>query len=110
MTNTDAAVLCLKKEMEGAVRLGLPLVGCSDWPSPAQGDPPELMRILDEADLERAVSLAHRRGIAACYIAAAWNAAEAARDAGETKNWIADLIDILDNLPTGIQPVKGGRL
>ncbi len=109
MTDTNT-VRWLQKEMEGAVRLGLPLVGCSDWPSPDQTDPPELMRTLGEGDVQRAIGLAHRRGIAACYIAAAFNAAEAARDAGESKNWVADLIDILDNLPPGIQPVRSGRL
>jgi hypothetical protein len=39
----------LHKEMQSAARLGLPLVGCSDWPNPAKADPPELTRMLDEA-------------------------------------------------------------
>jgi hypothetical protein len=109
MTSADT-VSWLHKEMQGALRLGLPLVGCSDWPNPAQADPPELMRTLDEVDVKRAIDLAHRRGIANCYIASVWDAAEAAHQAGKTKNWIADLIDTLDNLPPGIQPVRGGRL
>jgi hypothetical protein len=108
MTITDT-VRWLHKEMQGALGLGAPVVGCFDWPNPAQADPPQLTRTLDEADVNRAIDLARRRGIANCHILAVWNAVEAAHRAGETKNWIADLIDILDNLPPGIQVVKGGR-
>jgi hypothetical protein len=108
MTSTDT-VQWLHKEMQGALRLGFPMVGYRHWPNPAHADPRELTRTLDQTDLSRAIDLAHRRGIANCHIASAWDAAEAAFRAGETKNWIADLIDILDNLPPGIQPVRGGR-
>jgi len=100
----------LRKEMQSAARLGLPLVGCSAWPNPAKADPPELTRMLDEADVNRAIDLAHRRGIAQGYIVAVWNAIKAPRQAGEDKTWITDFIDILDNLPPGNQPVGGGRL
>jgi hypothetical protein len=109
MTSTDT-VHWLQKEMQCALWLMSPVAGCLDWPSPAQADPPELTRTLDDADVKRAIDLAHRRGIAPYNILAVWNAAFAARQAGETENWIADLIDILDSLPPGIQPVKGARL
>jgi hypothetical protein len=90
----------LRKEMQGALRLGLPLVGCSDWPNPVEADPPELRRMLDETDVRRAVDLAHRRGIANGYIVAVWNAAKAS----ENSTWMTDFIDTLDNLPPGNQP------
>jgi sugar phosphate isomerase/epimerase len=92
---TSNTVRWLHEEMQGALRLGLPLVGCSDWPNPVEADPPELTRALDEIDVKRAVDLAHRRGIANGYIVAVWNAVEPARDAGENKTWIANFIDIL---------------
>jgi hypothetical protein len=87
----------LRKEMQEALRLGLPLVGCSDWPSPIEADPPELRRSLDETDVGRPVELAHRRGIANGHIVAVWNAAKV----GENSPWMTDFIDTLDNLPPG---------
>ncbi len=108
MTITDT-VRWLHKEMQGALGLGLPVVGFFDWPDPAQADPPQLTRALDQDDVKRAIDRAHRRGIAHCHVLAVWHAVEAAHQAGETKNWIADLIDILDDLPPGNQPVGGGR-
>lgn len=109
MTSTDT-VHWLNQEMQCALWLRRPVAGCFDWPSPTEADPQELTRTLDETDIKRALDLAHRRGIATCYILAAWNAAEAAHQAGDTKNWIADLIDILDSLPPGARPVRGARL
>ncbi|HEY3911070.1 MAG TPA: hypothetical protein VGM07_14430 [Stellaceae bacterium] len=109
MTRTDT-VLWLRKEMEAAVGLGRPLVGCFAWPNPAQADPAELRRALGEADVERAIGRAQRRGIALSFVAAAIDAAAAACSAGNAGSWIVDLIDTLDNLPTGIQPVKSARL
>ena len=44
----------LHKEMQGALGVGFPLVGCSDWLNPATADPPELTRTLDETDVKRA--------------------------------------------------------
>ncbi len=102
MTNTDT-VQCLHKAMQCSLWLRLPVAGCFDWPSPAEADPPELTRSLDDGDVKRALELAHRRGIADRYILAVWNAVAAARQTGETSNWIADLIDILDNLPPAEQ-------
>ena len=96
----------LHQEMQAALKVGLPLVGCSGWPDPGEADPPELRRTLDETDLKRAVDLAHRRGIANGYIVAVWNAAKD----GENKAWMSDFIDLLDNLPPGNQPVGDGRL
>jgi sugar phosphate isomerase/epimerase len=104
MTNTNTVGL-LHQEMQGAQKLGRPLVGCSGWPNPAEADPPELRRKLNETDLKRAVELARRRGIANGYIVAVWNAAKATNPAGENKTWIADFIYTLDNLPPGDQPV-----
>ena len=86
------------------------MVGYLDWPNPAQADPPELTRRLDEADVTRAIDLARRRGIGDRYIAVVWDATEAAHRTGETKNWIADLIDILDTLPPAVQPARGAHL
>ena len=104
---TSASIVnWLHKEMQVALKVGLPLVGCSDWPDPGEVDPPELRRTLDETDLKRAVDLAHRRGVANGYIVAVWNAAKD----GENKAWMSDFIDLLDNLPPGNQPVGGGRL
>jgi hypothetical protein len=91
----------LRKEMQGALKVGRPLVGCSGWPSPTEADPPELMRRLGEADLRRAVDLAHRRGIANGFIVAVWNGVKATNQPGTNKSWIADFIDTLDNLPPG---------
>jgi hypothetical protein len=108
MTITDT-VHWLHKQMQGALGVGLPVVGCVDWPNPGQADPPQLTRTLDQDDVKRAIDLARRRGIAHCHVLAVWNAVEAAHQAGESKSWIADLIDILDNLPPGTQPVGGGR-
>ena len=100
----------LQKEMQGALKLGLPLVGCSDWPNPAEADPPELTRTLDETDVKRAIDRAHRRGIANGSIVAVWNAVKAPHQAGGDKTWITDFIDILDNQPPGNQLVRGRRL
>ncbi len=105
MTSTST-VDWLRKEMQGALKVGFPLVGCSGWPDPGEADPPELRRTLDDADLKRAIDLAHRRGIANGYIVAVWNAAKD----GENHTWISDFIDLLDNLPPGNQPVGGGHL
>jgi hypothetical protein len=104
MANADT-VHWLRKEMQGARRIGSPIVGYLDWPNPAQADPPELTRTLNEADVTRAVDPAHRRGVGDRYIVAVWDATEAAHRAGETIKWIADLIDILDTLP----PARGSQ-
>ncbi len=109
MTSADT-VGWLQKEMQGAAKIGLPLVGCSYWPNPAETDPPELTRTLDETDVERAIDRAHRRGIANGSIVAVWNAIKAPHQVGGDKTWITDFIDILDNLPPGNQPVGGKRL
>lgn len=103
MTSTST-VDWLRKEMQGALKVGFPLVGYSGWPNPVEADPPELRRTLDDADLKRAIDLAHRRGIANGYIVAVWNAAKD----GENHTWMSDFIDLLDNLPPGNQPVGGG--
>jgi hypothetical protein len=103
MTSTDT-VGWLQKEMQGAVQIGRPIVRVSGWPNPAEADPPDLTRRLDETDLKRAVDLAHRRGIADAFIVAFWNEAKFANPAG--KAWMADFIYTLDNLPPGNQPVS----
>jgi hypothetical protein len=100
MTSTST-VGWLQKEMQGAVKVGFPLVGCSGWPNPAEADPPELTRTLDETDLTRAVGLAHRRGIAVGSIVAICNATKTTNRSGCDKHWIADFIDTLDCPPPG---------
>ena len=108
MTSTNT-VAWLQKEMQEAVKVGWPLVGCSGWPDPAEPDPPKLRRTLGEADLKRAVDLAHRHGIANGYIVAVWNTAKATSQADENKTWITDFIYTLDNLPPGSQSVSDRR-
>jgi hypothetical protein len=54
MTSADT-VAWLLKEMHGACKLGLPMVGCTGWPNPAALDPPGLRRGLSETDLQRAL-------------------------------------------------------
>lgn len=105
MTSTDI-VHWLNKEMQGALKLGLPLVGRISWPNPAAADPPELIRTLDETDLKRAIDRAHRRGVASGSIVAVRDAVKSRRQAGEDRTWITDFIDILDSLPAGNQPVS----
>ena len=106
MTSKDI-VHWLNKEMQGALKLGRPLVGCSYWPNPAEADPPELMRTLEETDVKRAIGRAHRRGIATGSIVAVRNAVKVPHQAGEDKTWITNFIDILDDLPPGNQSVRG---
>jgi hypothetical protein len=100
MTSTDT-VAWLAREMRGACKLGLPLVGCTGWPNPVAADPPGLVRALNETDLQRALGLARRRGVTNASISAAWNAAKASCPDEVNNTWIAKFIDSLDNLPPG---------
>jgi hypothetical protein len=98
----------LLKEMHGACKLGLPMVGCTGWPNPAALDPPGLRRALSETDLQRALGLARRRGITNASISAAWNAAKVSCPDEVNNTWIAKFIDFLDNLPPGNYPARHG--
>ncbi len=108
MTSADT-VAWLVKEMHGACKLGLPLIGCSGWPNPAAADPPGLRRALGESDLQRALGLARRRGVTNASISAAWNAAKASHPDETSNAWIAKFIDFVDNLPPGNSPAEHRR-
>jgi hypothetical protein len=108
MTNADT-VAWLLQQMQGACKIGLPMVGRTGWPNPVAADQPGLRRTLGETDLQRALGLARRRGITNASIGAAWNAAKASHPDGVNNTWIAKFIDFLDNLPPGNYPADHGR-
>ena len=108
MTNADT-VAWLLQQMQGACKIGLPMVGRTGWPNPVAADQPGLRRTLGETDLQRALGLARRRGITNASIGAAWNAAKTSHPDGVNNTWIAKFIDFLDNLPPGNYPADHGR-